>query len=169
MAINQTIVDSLKQEITKNPAADAVFHVLALRNRSRSTLTIAGLSNKMHKEGFTFDRKHYVDILKLLGKLGFGTLETTPKGKVKGLTHISVKLKSIGEAACNKQQETDLIPYTPKPKYKDLIPHRPKVSHLPPRRTPVGDRINSFFKAIGRFFLRISGDLPTKEANQYHH
>lgn len=98
----QSLIESLKKEASKNEAANHVFSVWASRKRARSSVTVAALTARMVKEGFTHTPDQYESILKFLASTGLGTLETTPKGRVKGLKGIKMTLQSIGMAAVGK-------------------------------------------------------------------
>lgn len=90
----------LVKEAESNPAASAVFHLLAMRTRDRSTLNLSGLYNTMRKEGFPFTKKEYMNVLAFLSNLKLGTMSVTKRGRIIGLKDIPVNLKSIGTLAC---------------------------------------------------------------------
>lgn len=97
-------VQSLRNEAKSNPAANAVFHVFATRQRARGTVTVAALMQRMKDEGFLYPGDKYTDILKLLAKLGFGRLNVNSKGRVTALTDVKTKLQAIGMAACGSNE-----------------------------------------------------------------
>lgn len=96
------IVDSLRAEASRNPAFNAVAHVFALRERTRGQVTVKALAWTMKKEGFTFPIEAYENIIRVLASLRLGTLDTTTKGKVRGLKNVTVTLQSIGLAAVSR-------------------------------------------------------------------
>jgi hypothetical protein len=98
MTNEKTVIETLKKEANENPAANALFHVWALRHRARNQVTMRALNLKMTKEGFKFDTALYERTLKLLSQLGFGRVEYDKNGNVKALKDIRVKLQSIGKA-----------------------------------------------------------------------
>ncbi len=98
-------IERLREEAKKNSAANAVFHIFALRQRTRGIITIHSLTQKMKKEGFEYGRQEYVNLLKLLAELGFGKLEEK-RGRIKALRDITVTLQSLGEAVLNKNSST---------------------------------------------------------------
>lgn len=112
-------IEVLKKEVMSNPAADAVFHVLALRERARQTLTIDGLSQRMKLEGFNFKTSEYEKILELLANLGFGELQTNGRGKILGLRKISKTLQSIGQAAVGGVKS--IHTYRPRARYSHVV------------------------------------------------
>jgi hypothetical protein len=102
MIIEKQVIESLKREAETNKVANAVFYVFALRDRTRSTLTIHALDQRMKLNKFIFPREEYCKIVKLLSELDLGTLVTNGKGKIIGLKDIRVTLQSVGNVACNK-------------------------------------------------------------------
>jgi len=101
----EQMIQELKTEAANNAASNAVFHMFALRKRARRSITIHGLYQRMLKEGFDFKRQEYTSVLKLLDKLGFGSLALNKNGNVKGLYNIQVTLQSIGRLVCEKTTE----------------------------------------------------------------
>ncbi len=98
MATND-VIEALKVKAKESPAANAVFHMWAIRQRARHSVTVTGLSAKMKAEGFTFKDDEYRDLLSLLSRLNLGRLEKGPKGKVWALRELKTSLQSIGNAA----------------------------------------------------------------------
>lgn len=106
MKVEKEVVQKLKTEITHSPAASAVCYLLALRRRSRSTITLGALSQRMKQEGFSFSRSQYRDVLEMLTKAGVGAPITSATGKCVGIKHIRVSLAALGKAVCdNKEPE----------------------------------------------------------------
>lgn len=105
MTIKETspLIETLKKEAATNKAANAVFHVFALRQRARRNVTVHSLEQRMKKEGFDFSPNEYSGVLKTLAGLGFGKLQTDHKGRVKALTDVNTTLQSIGSAACGQR------------------------------------------------------------------
>jgi hypothetical protein len=100
----QTAIQTLKKEIKSNPAADAVFHLFAARQRARHQVTVRALFYKMSKEGFKFTKSDYAAVLKRVGQLGFGRIEYDRTGNVQALKDIKVTLQSLGEAVIRQEQ-----------------------------------------------------------------
>lgn len=96
----QNVAEALNKERQGNPVWDAVAHVLAFRQRNRSTLTTKGLWLKMRKEGFTYNEREYQPVVKFLADLGLGKLQVTRRGRPTGLKDIRMPLQQIGVAAC---------------------------------------------------------------------
>lgn len=119
--IEKDAIKSLRDEAKSNPAANAVFHVFATRKRARGNVTVSALMQRMKAEGFLYEGAQYADLLKLLAKLGFGRLQTDPKGRVKALTDVKTKLQSIGMAACGSNDDLTASAFKPKRHYKDLL------------------------------------------------
>ena len=66
MKTNEQMIEALKVEVVKNPTFNAMCHVFALRRRTRSTIMVASLIQKMDKEGFNFDKASYIKTLQFL-------------------------------------------------------------------------------------------------------
>ncbi len=97
------VLNKVVVEAEANPVSNAVFHVLAARERNRSTLNLASLYSVMKKEGFTHTRSQYADVLKFLGLINVGVLNYTKRGRLIGLKDISISLKTMGSVAVNRQ------------------------------------------------------------------
>lgn len=108
-------VKTLRDRVAKDKIARDVFHVMSIRERARNVITLGGLQQRMKKEGYNHEMSDYVDVLKLLSTLEFGTLMTDNRGKVTGLCDIKITLQSIGAAATG--QSDDLVGWKPRNKY----------------------------------------------------
>lgn len=97
------VIETLKKEAKSNPTANAVFHVWALRERTRDQVTLEALTAKMHREGYEFEKSEYAALLDKLGKLGFGTIRVK-NGRTEALTGVKTTLQSIGSAALGERQ-----------------------------------------------------------------
>lgn len=100
--MNKTI-ETLKNEAKQSQAFNAVCHVFALRRRTRFTLSINSLTQKMKNEGFDFSRKEYENVFKALHNAGLGELVKNKNGRLVGMKNIKNTLQSIGKAACGEQ------------------------------------------------------------------
>jgi hypothetical protein len=120
MKIEQNMVDKLKVETKTNTAANAVFHMLAVRERSRSTLTLGGLSQKMKQEGFKYPLQDYREVLRSLVKAGVGTPMYSKKGHIVGIHSIKVKLYNLGKSLCG-ERETEILKEVAKTPGRDAI------------------------------------------------
>lgn len=129
----ENIVSELRKLAESNKVAEVVFHVFALRDRTRSVLTVGGLRQRMAKNGFFYADKEYVKLFEQLAKLELGTLMLGSKGKIVGLKNIKIKLQSIGEVACNKGEA--LESFNERTKYNRFnipaAPNVPKVVNKP--------------------------------------
>lgn len=103
----QDLVTKLRNQASKDKAFNAVCHIFAMRERSRAQVTLSSLMATMLREGFSFDRKQYVEVLKFLASVGLGRLDAEKNGRVKALKDIKVTLKSVGLAAVSKQDALD--------------------------------------------------------------
>lgn len=103
---NVQIVEVIRKEAKENKLADAVFHMWAVRDRARGTVTVGGLEQRMKAEGFNFDRADYAKFLRFLSGLNFGKLDES-SGKVRGLKEVKIKLQSIGQAAIGSKNTLD--------------------------------------------------------------
>jgi hypothetical protein len=106
MNVNE-ICAALLKESKENQAADAFFHVCAMRKRDRTTLTIKSITQRMKKEGFKFEVVQYEKILKLLAVLELGTLQVNKKGVPLALINIKAPLQSIGMAATGQPKKLE--------------------------------------------------------------
>lgn len=99
MSVDQ-VVEKLKAESASNPVSNAVFHLFAVRKRTRSTVWLTNLYTQMTEAGFKYSKEQYAETLKFMASVGIGILKYTPRGKVKGIFDVKMTLQSIGEAAC---------------------------------------------------------------------
>lgn len=126
---NKEMVELLKKEAQNNPAANAIFHVFALRQRARNSVSILGLKQSMKSAGFDFTRAEYIKVLRFLATLGIGRLDTDPRGKVRALKDVRITLQSIGESACGSEN-IGLKYYKERNKFVDL-PSQQKYAQVP--------------------------------------
>lgn len=98
MFIQKEVTDKLKEEVKNNQVANAVFHLLATRKRTRSSLTLLALTQRMQGEGFKYSKKQYGEVLNTMAKLGVGTAITNYKGHCTGLKGIQVNLSELGRS-----------------------------------------------------------------------
>lgn len=132
-------IEALKREANKSPAANAVFHVFADRQRARQSINTAALVVRMEREKFDFPVKQYEDVLKFLSTLGLGTLVLDKKGRVKGLANIKVTLQSIGMAALSPTRAQRFEGFRSKPKFQKLTVEKPvPATSPPPAPKPLG-------------------------------
>lgn len=129
---NDQMIEKLKKEAIISPPVNAVMHLLALRKRSRSRLTLGGLRQKMAAEGFKYSTQEYTQVLKILADSGLGTLQTSHKGKVQGLTDIKVTLQSVGKAVCG-DGKTEIRPRKEKTRF---TPVKSPIRLMPKPQTP---------------------------------
>lgn len=124
-------VKTLRDRVAKDKIARDVFHVMSIRERARNVITLGGLQQRMKKEGYNHEMSDYIDVLKLLSNLEFGTLITDNRGKVTGLGDIKITLQSIGAAAMGKSD--DLVGWKPRNKY---VPINTVAEVIQTRETP---------------------------------
>ncbi len=137
MTSHETI-EALKREANRSPAANAVFHVFADRQRARQSINTAALVVRMEREKFDFPVKQYEDVLKFLSTLGLGTIVLNNKGRVKGLTNIKVTLQSIGMAALSESRAQRFEGFRAKPKFQKLPTEKPVEAPAAPAPKPLG-------------------------------
>lgn len=101
---SQSLSSRLKEEAGKSAAFNAMCHIFAMRERSRSVITIHNLIVSMSKEGFNFTKKEYTDVLTFLGSVGLGKLDYDSKGRLRALKNITATLQSIGLTALSKRE-----------------------------------------------------------------
>lgn len=116
----EQMVEALRNKAKEDKVANAIFHMFALRDRSRSDVTIVGLSQAMKHEGFNFKRDEYQKFLRFLSSIGIGQLMQDSKNKVKGIKDIHLTLESIGRAAIGKEI-ANLDAFVPRKKFNELI------------------------------------------------
>lgn len=119
------IIKNLRDKAKSSKIASDIFTVCAMRERSRASLTIAGLSQRMKAKGYHYDRNEYEQFLAFLGNLGLGDIVTSRTGRVRALRNIHITLKSIGDAAMNNDKF--LRPFTVKNKFTPLMANKPPV------------------------------------------
>ncbi len=110
-------IETIKNAAAKNPAVDAVLHVFATRQRARGRLSAVALRRTMTKEGFDFKPGQLAGVLALLADVGFGTLERSARGRVKGIKDVKVTFKSIGMLAGGAKA---VQPFQPRRRFVDL-------------------------------------------------
>lgn len=111
-------IAAIRANLNHNQALQSVMLQFASRQRTRSSLTVNGLVLSMKKEGFSFSKEHYQNILKILADNGFGHLKYSKTGKPIALTDIKITLQSIGKAVL--QGETKLQSFRPANKFVPL-------------------------------------------------
>lgn len=126
------------ETLRKQASQDAVLHDVLLmfgaRERARSQVSVRGLSLAMRAAGFKHNEDKYRQVIKLLGSLGFGSVETDRKGKVRVLKNITVRLNSIGGAV---HEKASLESFRPRNRYQSI--ELPAIS--PPLNRRATDRI----------------------------
>lgn len=123
--IQKEVVQKLKDETKSNPAAAPVFHLLALRERSRQTLNLNALRQSMKKEGFDFSSNEYRGVLKALAKAGIATAVTNRLGNCVGLKDIQVSLPELGEAVCANEALVTIRKKALKPQAVQPVSEKP--------------------------------------------
>ncbi len=108
------IVGVLRQHVSINPVFSAVMHKFALRQRARSQVTLHSLVQTMHNEGFEHSREEYIEVLKILGKLGLGKLEYSKTNRLTALKDVTITLQSIGMAAVSKSDKLSKVHFANK-------------------------------------------------------
>lgn len=91
-------VEVLKAGIKENKALEAICFMFALRERSRSTIKVPSLMQKMRREGFMFSREDYDRAVKVLVQAGVGQPILNRRGRLVGLGNIKMSLQDIGKA-----------------------------------------------------------------------
>lgn len=106
MKVQKDMIQKLKTETKSNPAASAVFYLLALRERNRSTITLGALSQRMKEEGFDYSRGQYREVLGFMAKHGVGAAVYNNRGNCVGIRDIKVNLADLGQAALDAKEVT---------------------------------------------------------------
>lgn len=123
------VIERLGKEAKTDKALDAVLHVFALRERARSMITVEGLTLRMKKAGFDFDRTDYIRILSLLGNLGVGHPNKDKSGQVVSVSGIQVALQSLGKAALG--QDKKLVNFRKRQRYQPVATTMPNAISVP--------------------------------------
>lgn len=155
--MNKTI-ETLKNEAKQSQAFNAVCHVFALRKRTRFTLAINSLTQKMKNEGFNYTRKEYENVFKSLHSAGIGEIVKNQSGRIVGMKNIKNTLQSIGKAACG--EETTFIASPTKP-----VKAIPIASPMIERR--VNDELSLIVRLDGRpITLGLPKDLDARDLSK---
>lgn len=93
------VIESLKKEAATNPMAKAIFEMWCQRKRARNSVTVGALKQRMDGLGYKYPIAVYQNLLQFLAKLGFGKLESGPKGNIRALREVRTTLQSIGQTA----------------------------------------------------------------------
>lgn len=128
------VVSQLVSEAKANPASNAVFHVFGLRQRTRPSVSLVSLYHKMRKEGFSYTKEEYLPVLRLLATSGFGDLDVTSHGRVKGLKNIKTTLQSIGQMACG--QKVTAEKFKPRRKFVNIMQKPAALKHFEVKNNP---------------------------------
>lgn len=104
MRIEKEVIQKLKTETKNNPAANPVFHLLALRRRTRGTITLGALAQKMRREGFEYTNDQYRELLNTMAVAGVGSPVVNRVGNVVGIKNIKVNLAALGKAALDAKE-----------------------------------------------------------------
>ncbi len=92
------VMQEISAEATRNKTFYEVCLVLACRERSRNTLTVTALVQKMKEEGFEHQPGDYREVILKLHAFGIGELMKSARGTAVGLKNLEVTLQSIGQA-----------------------------------------------------------------------
>lgn len=164
------LVSKLRQA-AKDPVANAVFHVLALRERTRKNITVSGLSLRMSREKYKYSNAEYAQVLKTLAQLGLGVLQTDAKGRPKALREIKISLQSVGRAALNDMEATEIKAARFRNRYGKIInfgpplPEAPKFPGLTVSNVSLRTQVNGK-KVIVEFEEEMSGQEIAEMINR---
>lgn len=103
MNLDKNVIEKLKVETKNSPTVNAVVHLLALRKRSRGTLTLNAITQRMRTEGFTYSAGEYREVLSTLATIGVGTPIVNRLGNCVGIKDIRVNLSELGKAAVDSK------------------------------------------------------------------
>lgn len=139
---SKQVVASLREEAGKNPTFNAVCHILALRERSRSRITLASLMVNMKREGFTFSKESYTKVLEFLASLGLGKLDFNVRGQLRSIKGVKATLQSIGLVAISKHDILSNVPVMDVvPKQVALLRPTTLPTPLPAKTKPATKRV----------------------------
>jgi hypothetical protein len=102
-------VGKLIELAKKNPTAEAVFHMLAQRERSRGDTDLTRLRRRMTEEGFKVVPEELQAAFKELSATGIGQY-IPPKGDAPGRFKWHYDMKSVGRAALEVKGEAPALP-----------------------------------------------------------
>lgn len=97
----------LREVASRSKLAASVFYLFALRERSRSRLTVRNLMLRMKAEGFNFDKADYLQFFNLLAECNIGHIERSSRGQLKALRDINFTLQSVGKVAVGKAERLE--------------------------------------------------------------
>lgn len=118
------IAKALKQEANTNKPFADVCTVFAMRERTRSQVTVNNLQVVMESNKFNLDKNQCRQILEIFAKIGIGRLIKDSKGQTRALVDIKQTLQSIGLTAMG--DTLNLKPFRPQAKYTELLPEPQK-------------------------------------------
>ncbi len=156
----KTVVAALRKMAQMNKVALDVFHMWAMRQRARHSVTIVGLTQRMKAEGFQHTPGEYGNLLAALAVLGIGTLEKDAKGRPVALTWLTISLQSLGVAAIDNTT-IDVMPFKQRNRYEEIAPTPTPISRPAPS-APV-----KVFVAVGGRTIELvlpTGMSPTEMA-----
>lgn len=116
--IQKQVIEALREQAATDPVLNDVMHVLADYQRARHQITLAGLMQRMKKEGFEHRREEIANRLNTMGKAGLGRIEFDRNGNAKVLKDLTVKRQSLANAVIEKGHNVDL--FKKRKKYMDI-------------------------------------------------
>lgn len=130
MENNKQLIEQLKVKAEKSEVLRAIIDVFSKRERTRSTVTVPALSNKLKANGTAFSREDCRAALKDLANLGLGSAIKDSRGNIQGLKNIILNLNQIGN-------EVKGSPYVlPKHGLKQPNVGRPAILRKAPENRP---------------------------------
>lgn len=97
-----TVVELLRAFAQRNETFNAVAQAFAMRERTRSQITVHSLKQFMDKDGHKYTREQYEEVLKFLASMKLGVLIRNSRDKVVAIKEVNTTLQSIGLAAISK-------------------------------------------------------------------
>lgn len=119
------IVNRLKIKAGHDAAFNAMCYVFAMRERTRSQISLNSLCFTMAREKFNFTKAQYAKGLEFMALLGLGKLMYDNKDRLLMLKDIKVTLQSIGQAALDKKPSLER--FHKMPEFVDLPVVKPQA------------------------------------------
>lgn len=137
MTTKQLNVVTLGQIADKNDTSEAVFSLLAARERSRSEIDLGRLKLALIHEGFKIIPQDFIETFRELAKTGVGEFVHVQGQKPKFRWHFDMKevgRVAIGDSAALRKVKMDQKPLA---KLAAILPIPPAPKKLPETKTVV--------------------------------
>ena len=101
---DQEMIVTLSKIAKNDPVLSDVMFLFSTRKRARFMISVEALQNKMTEEKFEYSRKQLGSVFETLAQCGIGRVQRTPKGHVKALVDLKVRIPDLGKAILGEGQ-----------------------------------------------------------------